>query len=53
MGQMGQLLVDHLCEHYPGLPIREGLGASGDPWDHLPPLSPELEQWITTYGGRE
>ena len=53
MGQMGQLLVDHMADHYAGLPIREGLGSAGDPWDHLPPLSPELEQWITTYGGRE
>ncbi len=49
MGGMGQILVDHLRERHPELPIRPELGEHGDPWDHLPPLSPELraltERW--------
>jgi polysaccharide pyruvyl transferase WcaK-like protein len=50
MGQMGQTLVDHLRAKHPELPLREGLGSHGDPWDHLPPLSPALTQLVEQYG---
>ena len=42
MGLMGQVLVDHLRARHPELPLRPELGEHGDPWDHLPPLSPGL-----------
>ncbi len=38
MGQMGIDLVEHVRTHHPEFPFREGIGAGGDPWDHLPPL---------------
>jgi len=51
MGAMGQRLVEHVRrEHHPDFPFREGLGLRGDPWDHLPPLSPDLEGLVTRYG---
>ncbi len=46
MGRMGQILVDHLRERHPALPIRPALGEHGDPWAHLPPLSPELQALV-------
>lgn len=46
MGEMGQMLVDHLRERLPELPIRTELGSHGDPWAHLPPLSPGLEELV-------
>ncbi len=48
MGQMGQVFVDHLRERHPELPLRAELGSHGDPWDHLPPLSAELEALIAS-----
>ncbi|TNE85488.1 MAG: hypothetical protein EP330_25735 [Deltaproteobacteria bacterium] len=42
MGKMGQLLVDQVRAYHPTFPFRKGLGSDGDPWDHLPPLHPEL-----------
>ncbi len=51
MGAMGQRLVEHVRrEHHPDFPFRDGLGLQGDPWDHLPPLSPDLERLVTRYG---
>jgi polysaccharide pyruvyl transferase WcaK-like protein len=44
MGQMGQLLVDHLRERHPDFPLRPNLGGSGDPVDHLPPVSSAVRQ---------
>src|SRR5690606_5586128 len=49
MGRMGQALVEHVRERLPEFPIRDGLGAQGDPWDHLPPLHPELERLVARY----
>ena len=46
MGEMGQMLVDHLRERLPGLPIRPELGGHGDPWAHLPPLSRDLQRLV-------
>jgi polysaccharide pyruvyl transferase WcaK-like protein len=48
MGQMGQAFVDHLRERHPELPLRPELGRHGDPWDHLPPLSDELEALVAS-----
>ena len=49
MGQMGQTFVDHLRARHPELPLREGLGSYGDPWDHLPPLSEGLAELVEHY----
>lgn len=46
MGHMGQILVDHLRERHPDLPVRPELGEHGDPWAHLPPLSPALQALV-------
>ncbi len=43
MGTMGQTFIEALRERHPELPLREDLGAHGDPLAHLPPLSPSLE----------
>lgn len=51
MGEMGQILVDHLRARHPDLPIRPELGEHGDPWAHLPPLSPSLEALIAGAAG--
>lgn len=39
MGQMGQILVEAVRARHPDFPLRPELGAHGDPWAHLPPLS--------------
>ncbi len=49
MGAMGMILVDHIREHHPDFPIREGLGEGGDPWAHLPPLPPHVQALVDTY----
>jgi polysaccharide pyruvyl transferase WcaK-like protein len=43
MGRMGQHFVAAVQRRHPDLPIRAGLGLEGDPWSHLPALSPALE----------
>jgi len=43
MGTMGRHFADLVRAKHPELPIQD-LGA--DPWRHLPPLSPALEQWV-------
>lgn len=42
MGRMGQILVDHVRAAHPAFPFAPELGLAGDPWDHLPPLNPQL-----------
>ncbi len=42
MGEMGAMLVDHVRARHPEMPFADHLGEHGDPWDHLPPLSPRL-----------
>jgi polysaccharide pyruvyl transferase WcaK-like protein len=42
MGCMGRTLVNHVRDRHPDLPLRAGIGGDGDPWDHLPPLPPEV-----------
>jgi polysaccharide pyruvyl transferase WcaK-like protein len=42
MGGMGAMLVDHARARHPEAPFAPHLGERGDPWDHLPPLSPRL-----------
>ncbi len=46
MGGMGQSLVEQVKLQHPEFPFREGLGAAGDPWDHLPALSPNVEALV-------
>lgn len=46
MGRMGQLVVDHIRERHPAFPLRDGLGALGSPWDHLPPLPAAVQRLI-------
>ena len=43
MGKMGAILVDHVRSELPDFPLRPELGEQGDPWDHLPSLSPLLQ----------
>lgn len=49
MGVMGRDLVDHLRERHPDLPIRAELGGAGDPWIHLPPLTPGIEALVARF----
>jgi polysaccharide pyruvyl transferase WcaK-like protein len=49
MGRMGVMLATHVQERLPRFPLREGIGRGGDPWDHLPPLSPLLQQLVQTH----
>lgn len=46
MGQMGQILVDHVRKQHPEFPFRPELGEHGDPWDHLPPLAPTVQELV-------
>ena len=49
MGIMGRALVDHTRVYHPEFPFAEGLGGDGDPWQHLPPLSENVQRIIDTY----
>ncbi len=49
MGRMGVMLATHVSERLPRFPLREGIGKRGDPWDHLPPLSPRLNALIAEH----
>ncbi|MFT4625257.1 MAG: polysaccharide pyruvyl transferase WcaK-like protein [Myxococcota bacterium] len=49
MGQMGQTFVDHLRARHPELPLRPELGRHGDPWEHLPELSPALAALVDAH----
>jgi polysaccharide pyruvyl transferase WcaK-like protein len=53
MGTMGQSFVEAVRRRHPRFPIREGLGAGGDPWAHLPPLAPGLKALIEGAGEGE
>lgn len=46
MGQMGQLLVEHLRAKHPGLNLDPALGLAGDPVAHLPSLSVEAQSLL-------
>jgi len=46
MGRMGQLLVEHVRARHPDFPLRDGLGAAGSPWDHLPPLPSDVARLL-------
>ncbi len=50
MGRMGMTLVDHVRARHPEFPFREGLGSSGDPWDHLPSLPPAVQAIVERTG---
>lgn len=50
MGKMGQLFVEHIRQKHPEFPFEGHLGASGDPWDHLPPLPAHLKAMLVSYG---
>ena len=43
MGEMGGRFVDYIREMHPEFPFESHLGSHGDPWDHLPPLSPQIQ----------
>ncbi len=49
MGRMGQLLSDHVRDRLPGFPLPEGRGRAFDPWDHLPPLPPDLAERLAPF----
>ena len=49
MGRMGMAMVEHVRSSHPDFPFRPGMGADGDPWDHLPTLSPELNKLVAAY----
>jgi polysaccharide pyruvyl transferase WcaK-like protein len=46
MGEMGVMLASHVSERLPRFPLRDGIGRRGDPWAHLPPLSPALTELV-------
>ena len=46
MGQMGMLLVEHVRKKHAAFPFRPELGAHGDPWQHLPEMSPALNEIV-------
>jgi hypothetical protein len=50
MGAMGGVFVDHVRARHPEFPARDGLGAAGDPWAHLPPLPPAQESIAGRWG---
>jgi hypothetical protein len=49
MGKMGVMLAGHVRDRLPRFPLRDGIGKGGDPWDHLPPLSPSLRELVQTH----
>jgi hypothetical protein len=49
MGEMGIALVEHVRKHHPEFPFRDGIGAGGDPWDHLPALPPGVQALVDRY----
>ncbi len=49
MGTMGQTFVEAIRRRHPAFPLREGLGAAGDPLAHLPPLSPTLTALLAAH----
>ena len=53
MGQMGQILVDYVRQAHPEFPFRPELGEQGDPWDHLPPLPPNVQALVERVRARQ
>lgn len=51
MGEMGMHFVDHVRARHPEFEFREGLGAGGDPWKHLPSLPKAVEKLVERAGG--
>jgi polysaccharide pyruvyl transferase WcaK-like protein len=49
MGRMGVMLAQHVAERLPGFRLPEGHGRGGDPWAHLPPMSPHLRDLVATH----
>ncbi|MCB9682672.1 MAG: polysaccharide pyruvyl transferase family protein [Alphaproteobacteria bacterium] len=49
MGQMGTQLARYVRDRMPGFPLPPGMGEAGDPWSHLPPLSPSLSQLVARH----
>ncbi len=50
MGEMGIALVDHVREHLPEFPFRDGMGTGGDPWAHLPSLPRDVVDILERQG---
>ncbi len=46
MGEMGMHLVEHVRARHPNFEFRTGLGAGGDPWDHLPALPKQVQTLV-------
>ncbi len=46
MGEMGTMLAGYVEDRLPGFVLPEGMGRRGDPWHHLPPLSPRLTDLV-------
>jgi polysaccharide pyruvyl transferase WcaK-like protein len=46
MGRMGVWLATHVGDRLPGFPLPDGMGRRGDPWHHLPALSPALRDLV-------
>jgi polysaccharide pyruvyl transferase WcaK-like protein len=51
MGHMGAMLAGHVRDQLPRFPMREEMRRRGDPWAHLPPLSPLLQELVQTHRG--
>jgi polysaccharide pyruvyl transferase WcaK-like protein len=49
MGRMGTMLAGYVHDRLPGFPLPEGMGAKGDPWHHLPPMSPRLRELVEAW----
>ena len=49
MGWMGARLVQLVRAKHPTFPFRDGLGDVDRPWDHLPPLSPDLASLVARH----
>ena len=50
MGEMGVMLARHVKDRLPDYPLPEGMGDASRPWDHLPPLSTDLNDLIDRHG---
>ena len=53
MGRMGTRLAGYVHDRLPTFPLPEGMGRRGDPWAHLPPLSPSLVDLVTRHRATE
>jgi polysaccharide pyruvyl transferase WcaK-like protein len=53
MGRMGTRLAGYVHDRLPTFPLPEGMGRRGDPWAHLPPLSPSLADLIVRHRATE